>query len=63
LIKNGIPSEGMVATVIVDKHAWHKPLYRQAEHMALQGLPIATARRLPTGLAPPRPNSPRFMSA
>ena len=40
LIKNGIPTEGMVATVIVDKHAWHKPLYRQAEHMALQGLPI-----------------------
>jgi transposase len=40
LIKNGIPTEGMVATVVVDKHAWHKPLYRQAEHMALQGLPI-----------------------
>ena len=40
LIKNGIPTEGMVATVIVDKHAWHKPLYRQAQHMALQGLPI-----------------------
>jgi transposase len=40
LIKNGIPTEAMVATVIVDKHAWHKPLYRQAAHMALQGLPI-----------------------
>jgi hypothetical protein len=40
LIKNGIPTEAMVASVIVDKHAWHKPLYRQAEHMALQGLPI-----------------------
>lgn len=40
LIKNGIPTEGMVASVIVDKHAWHKPLYRQAQTMALQGLPI-----------------------
>jgi transposase len=40
LIKNGIPTEGMVASVIVDKFAWHKPLYRQAQTMALQGLPI-----------------------
>jgi transposase len=40
LIKNGIPTEGMVAAVIVDKHAWHKPLYRQAQNMALQGLPV-----------------------
>jgi transposase len=40
LIKNGIPTEGMVASVVVDKFAWHKPLYRQAQTMALQGLPI-----------------------
>jgi transposase len=40
LIKNGIPTEGMVASVIVDKHAWHKPLYRQAKNMALQGFPV-----------------------
>jgi transposase len=46
----------MVATVIVDKHAWHKPRYRQAEHMALQGLPIDCSTRLPIGLAPPQPN-------
>jgi transposase len=40
LIKNGIPTEGLVAAVIVDKYAWHKPLYRQAQTMKLQGLPI-----------------------
>src|SRR6516162_3513484 len=40
LIKNGIPTEGMVASVVVDKFAWHKPLYRQAQTMALQGLTI-----------------------
>jgi transposase len=40
LIKNGIPTEGLVASVIVDKHAWHKPLYRQAQNMALQGFPV-----------------------
>jgi transposase len=40
LIKNGIPTEGMVAAVIVNKHAWHKPLYRQAQNMALQGVPV-----------------------
>lgn len=40
LIKNGIPTEGMVAAVIVDKHAWRKPLHRQAQNMALQGLPV-----------------------
>jgi transposase len=39
LIKNGIPTEGLVAAVIVDEYAWHKPLYRQAQIMALQGLP------------------------
>jgi transposase len=40
LIKNGIPTEATVAGVIVDKYAWHKPLYRQAKSMALQGYPI-----------------------
>lgn len=52
LIKNGIPTEGMVASVIVDKFAWHKPLYRQAQTTELQGLPI-DARRSPIGSAPP----------
>jgi transposase len=40
LIKNGIPTEAMVAAVIDDKYAWHKPLYRQAQTMALQGFPV-----------------------
>ena len=35
LIKNGIPTEGLVAAVIVDKYTWHKPLCRQAQIMAL----------------------------
>jgi len=40
LIKNGMPTEDLVAAVVVDKYAWHKPLYRQAQIMALQGLPV-----------------------
>jgi len=43
LIKNGIPTEGLVAAVIVDKYTWHKPLCRQAQIMALQGLPVDRA--------------------
>src|ERR1700730_4923246 len=40
LIKSGIPTENLVADVVVDKYAWHKPLYRQAQIMQLQGLPV-----------------------
>ena len=40
LIRNGIPTEALVAAVIVDKYAWHLPLYRQAQIMALQGVPV-----------------------
>jgi transposase len=40
LIKSGIPTEALVAAVIVDKYAWHKQLYRQAQIMALRGLPV-----------------------
>ena len=40
LIKSGIPTERLVASVVVDKFAWHNPLYRQAQIMKLQGLPI-----------------------
>jgi len=29
LIKSGIPTEGLVASVVVDKFAWHTPLYRK----------------------------------
>ena len=40
LIKSGIPTENLVADVVVDKYALHKPLYRQAQIMRLQGLPV-----------------------
>ncbi|MFZ0116995.1 MAG: IS66 family transposase zinc-finger binding domain-containing protein [Xanthobacteraceae bacterium] len=40
LIKSGIPTENLVADVVVDKYAWHKPLYRQAQIMRLEGLPV-----------------------
>jgi transposase len=40
LIKNGIPTERLVAAVVVDKFAWHCPLYRQAQIMKLQGFPV-----------------------
>src|ERR1051326_8736908 len=40
LIKSGIPTEGLVASVVVDKFAWHTPLYRQSQIMKLQGLPV-----------------------
>jgi transposase len=39
--------------VVVDKIAWHKPLYRQAQTMALQGLTIDRSM-LADWVAPPR---------
>ena len=45
LIKGGIPTENLVADVVVDKYAWHKPLYRQAQ-IAAAGL---TGRSLDIG--------------
>ena len=38
LIKGGLPTEAVVASVLVDKYADHCPLYRQAQIMARQGL-------------------------
>ena len=40
LIKGGLPTEGMVASVLVAKYAWHLPLYRQTQMLAAQGLDI-----------------------
>ena len=40
LIKGGLPTETMVAHVLVAKYAWHLPLYRQAQMLAAQGLDI-----------------------
>jgi transposase len=43
LIKGGLPTEAMVAAVLVAKYAWHLPLYRQAQMLAAQGLDITRA--------------------
>jgi transposase len=43
LIKGGLPTETMVASVLVGKYAWHLPLYRQAQMLAVQGLDIKRA--------------------
>ena len=40
LIKGGLPTEAMVASVLVAKYAWHLPLYRQAQMLPAQGLDI-----------------------
>lgn len=43
LIKGGLPTEGMVASVLVAKYAWHLPLYRQSQMLASQGIAIERA--------------------
>jgi transposase len=43
LIKGGIPTEAMVAHVLVSKYAWHLPLYRQAQMLLAQGIYIKRA--------------------
>ena len=43
LIKGGLPTETMVASVLVGKYAWHLPLYRQAQMLLAQGLDIKRA--------------------
>jgi transposase len=40
LIEGGLPSERLVAHVLVSKHADHAPLYRQCQIMARQGIAI-----------------------
>ena len=43
LIKGGLPTEAMVASVLVAKYAWHLPLYRQAQMLGAQGIDIKRA--------------------
>jgi transposase len=43
LIKGGLPTEAMVAYVLVAKYAWHLPLYRQAQMLLAPGLDIKRA--------------------
>jgi transposase len=40
LIEGGLPTEALVADVIVAKYADHKPLYRQSQALARQGIVI-----------------------
>ena len=40
LIKSGLPTEAMVASVVVAKYGWHLPLYRQEKMLSCQGIEI-----------------------
>ena len=40
LIKSGLPTEAMVASVLVAKYGWHLPLYRQAKMLVSQGIAL-----------------------
>jgi len=40
LISGGLPTEAMVASVLVNKYADHQPLYRQSQALARQGIRI-----------------------
>ena len=40
LIKSGLPTEAMVASVLVAKYGWHLPLYRQSKMLSMQGIDI-----------------------
>jgi len=40
LIEGGLPTEALVADVVVSKYAWHLPLYRQAQMMSAEGIMI-----------------------
>jgi transposase len=40
LIKSGIPTEAMVASVLVAKYGWHLPLYRQAKMLQVSGIDL-----------------------
>jgi transposase len=40
LIKSGLPTEAMVASVLVAKYGWHLPLYRQEKMLSCQRIEI-----------------------
>jgi transposase len=40
LIQSGLPTEAMVASVLVAKYGWHLPLYRQEKMLSMQGIEI-----------------------
>ena len=43
LIEGGLPTEALVADVVVSKHADHLPLYRQAQIFTRQGICLSLA--------------------
>jgi len=40
LVEGGLPTEALVADVLISKYAWHLPLYRQAQIMQTEGITI-----------------------
>ncbi|MBY0317903.1 MAG: IS66 family transposase [Reyranella sp.] len=40
LIRSGLPTEALVASVVVSKYGWHLPLYRQARMLTTQGIDV-----------------------
>jgi transposase len=58
LIKGGLPTEAMVAYILVAKYAWYLPLYRQAQ-MLLAKASTSNARFWGSGSAMRLPSSSR----
>lgn len=43
IIDKGIPSEGLLATILVDKYVDHLPLYRQKQRFARENIDVASS--------------------
>jgi transposase len=54
LIEGGLPTEALVAHVLVGKYADHLPLYRQSQIFARQGIDHRPGSLDPGGLGRPR---------
>jgi len=50
LIEGGLPTEALVAHVVVGKYADHLPLYRQAQIYARQGVALDRSTLTDTGV-------------
>jgi transposase len=57
LIENGIPTEALVAHVLIAKYADHTPLYRQAQIYARQGITLDRSTLLRAALRGSMPTS------
>jgi transposase len=58
LIEGGLPTEALVADVVVSKYADHLPLYRQSQILARHGV-TSSARRWHSGSVQQPPSWPR----